>query len=113
MTRYAVISLVKEAKAYRAKRYLAIFPIFCLLGFGLEWAYGVFWNIVGTTPWVYPNSALRYTSFEGIPLWGFGGLAGFAVYRAITDRSPKRLLGMVIPLILSALWILVYAQFIA
>ena len=85
---------------------------FCLVGTGLEWAYGAFWSLVGTSPWIYSNSALHYTSFEVIPLWGFGGFTCVSVYRAITER-PKRLLGAAIPVILGALWVLIYARFIA
>ena len=95
------------------KYYPTLYLSFCLVGAGLEWAYGTFWSLVGSTPWIYPNSPLHYTSFEGIPLWGLGGLVCVSVYRAITERKAKRLLGVVIPLILAALWILIYARFIA
>lgn len=95
------------------RKYLFLYVSFCLIGAGLEWCYGTFWSLVGTTPWVYPNSPLHYTSFEGVLLWGLGGLVCVSVYRAFTDRRPKRLLGAVIPLVLAALWISIYAQFIA
>lgn len=95
------------------KQYLALFPIFCLVGFGLEWCYGAFWNVVGTTPWIYPNSVLHYTSFEGIPLWGIGGLICILIYRAIHQQNTRPLLGIVPLLALDALWILFYSLVIA
>ncbi len=94
-------------------QYLTIYFVFCLIGFVLEWGYGMFWDIVGSTPWIYPNSILHYTSFEGIPLWGFGGVVCVLIYKAIIDRKPKRLLEAIIPLMLAAIWIVIYAQFIA
>lgn len=89
--------------------YLAL----CFTGAALEWCYGTFWNLVGATPWIYPNSFLHYTSLEGIPLWGFGGFVAIAVYKAIRDRKTRELLGAVVPLVLAALWVLIYAWLIA
>ena len=89
------------------------FLVFAVVGTLLEWAYGTFWSIISTTPWVYPNSPLQYTSFEGIPLWGLGGLVGLSIYRAISDRKVGRLRGAIIPLILAAIWITIYSYFIA
>lgn len=90
-----------------------LFLVFAVVGPFLEWAYGTFWSIVGVTPWVYPNSPLQYTSFEGIPLWGLAGLIAFSIYSAILDRKLGRLRGAIIPLILAALWITIYSYFIA
>jgi hypothetical protein len=90
------------------KHYVILYIIFCLIGAGLEWSYGALWNIVGTTPWLYPDSPLRYTSFEGVPLWGFGGLVCVSVYNAIIKREVKKLLGVIPPLLLAALLIIFY-----
>ena len=90
-----------------------LFLVFAVVGPFLEWAYGTFWSIIGNTPWVYPNSPMQYTSFEGIPLWGLAGLIAFSIYSAILDRKVKRLRGVIIPLALAILWILIYARFIA
>jgi hypothetical protein len=87
-------------------RIVVTYIAFCLVGAGLEWCYGAFWDVVGTAPWMYPNSPWRYTCLEGVPLWGFGGFVAIAVYRAVRDRSARRLLGAVVPLVLAALWIL-------
>ncbi len=95
------------------KRHVAFYLAFCIIGASLEWCYGAFWSIVGTAPWIYPDSPLRYTSLEGLPLWGFGGLVCIAIYDAIMWGSARPLLGAVAPLILAALWVLIYAQFIA
>lgn len=93
------------------KDYIICYPVFCLVGAGLEWCYGAFWNAVGTAPWIYPNSCLHYTSFEGVPLWGFGGVLCVSIYRAITKRNSKLLLGAVISVALGALWIILYSVF--
>lgn len=95
------------------KIYVIIFLVFAVVGPVLEWCYGKLWSITGSSPWVYPNSILEHTSFEGIPLWGFGGLIGFSIYRAILDRSLKRLLGAIIPLLLAVIWILLYSSLTA
>jgi len=89
--------------------YIILYLIFCLIGAGLEWGYGAFWDVVGVAPWTYHNSWLHYTSLEGIPLWGFGGLICVSVYTAVTQRSVKLLFGMVISMVLAALWILLYS----
>ena len=90
------------------KHYVILYIIFCLIGVGLEWSYGALWNIVGTTPWLYPDSPLHYTSFEGVPLWGVGGLVCISVYNAIIKREVKQLLGVIPPLLLAVLWIIFY-----
>lgn len=94
------------------KDYIPLYLIFCLIGAGLEWGYGAFWDVVGVTPWLYPDSPLHYTSLEGLPLWGFGGLICVSIYKAVTQRKTKPLIGMVISLVLAALWILIYTQFV-
>lgn len=88
--------------------WLVLYLIFCLIGVALEWGYGTFWGLLDKTPWVYPDSPLRYTSLEGIPLWGFGGLICVSVYRAIVERKPRRLIVSLASLALAALWITVY-----
>lgn len=91
------------------KQYLILWFLFCIIGAGLEWAYGVFWSMVGSTPWIYPTSPLHYTSLEMLPLWGFGGLICISIYKSIVERKVKLLTNAVIPLVLAALWILFYA----
>ena len=92
------------------KDHVILFFIFCLIGAGLEWFYGAFWDVVGVTPWTYPNSWLHYTSLEGLPLWGFGGLICVSIYTAFTRRSVRLLFGAAISLVLAALWILLYGS---
>lgn len=95
------------------KYHLSLYILFCLIGAGLEWCYGTFWSLVGTTPWIYSNSPLHYTSLEGLPLWGFGGLLIVSVYEFVMKRRAKLLLGVVAPLLLGVLWVLIHTQFIA
>lgn len=87
-------------------RNIVTYIAFCLVGAGLEWCYGAFWDVVGVAPWIYPNSPFRFTCLEGVPLWGLGGFVAVSVYRAVKDRSARRLLRAVVPLVLAALWIL-------
>jgi len=94
-------------------KYLLLYVLFCLIGTGLEWAYGAFWGLVGTTPWIYSNSPLHHTSLAVLPGWGFGGLVCVSVYRAVLKRQARLLLGVIPPLVLAELWILIYARFIA
>lgn len=88
------------------KLHVLIFLIFAVLGLLLEWGYGTLWSIVGVTPWIYPNSPLHYSGFEGMPLWGLGGIFGISLYRAITERKARDLLGMLASTILAVLWVL-------
>ncbi len=94
------------------KTKLAFYITFCFVGAGLEWAYGTFWDICGTTPWIYPGSLFRYTTLEIIPLWGFGGLVFISIYEALKQRAAKLLIGMMLPLALALLWIVLYTQII-
>ena len=95
------------------KKYAALYLIFCVIGAGLEECYGIFWSIVGTTPWIYADSPLVYTSLEGVPLWGLGGLICVTIYLSFSKGKVKYLLGLVPLLILAAAWIFIHAQFIA
>lgn len=95
------------------KDYVLLYLIFCIIGAGLEWGYGILWNVVGTTPWLYPNSPLCYTSLEVLPQWGFGGLVSIAIYRALLGGKVRFLLAAIPPLVLAALWILIYTWFVA
>ena len=92
------------------KDHIILYFIFCIIGAGLEWFYGTFWDVVGVTPWIYPNSWLHYTSLEGLPLWGFGGLICVSIYTAVRQRSVRLLSGAAISLVLAALWILLYSS---
>ncbi len=66
--------------------------------------------MVGTAPWTYPDSPLRYTSLAMVPLWGFGGLICVSVYRAIVNKKAKLLLGAGVSIILAMLWIAFYSS---
>ena len=90
--------------------WLVLYLVFCIIGAGLEWCYGAFWDTVGTAPWIYTDSPLHYTSLEGLPLWGFGGLVCVSVYRATTNRRAKLLLGTIVSVILAMLWIVFYSN---
>ena len=96
-----------------SRKYVALYLIFCVVGAGLEWCYGRLWGITGTTPWRYADSPLHYTSLEGVPLWGFGGLICVSIYQSFSQGKAKPLLGLIPLLILAAAWIVVYTQFIA
>jgi hypothetical protein len=84
-----------------------LYVVFCIAGTALEWLYGVYWDWLGDSPWVYGNSPLRYTSLEAMPLWGMGGLICVGIYSAFR-RGWRRLLWVIPPVVLAALWILVY-----
>jgi hypothetical protein len=90
----------------KVKDTLVLYVILCLVGTALEWAYGTLWSLCGQTPWIYPDSALRYTSFEGLPLWGMGGLICVTIYRAYNGRSWKLLIWAIPPMALAALWVI-------
>ena len=96
-----------EYRKVTFRHYVILYVIFCLIGAGLEWCYGTLWNVVGTTPWLYPDSPLRYTSFEGVPLWGFGGLVCVSVYNTVMRKEAKQLLGVIPSLLLAVLWIFI------
>jgi hypothetical protein len=88
---------------------LIFFIVACVAGTLLEWLYGNFWNLVGTSPWVYPGSSLGFTSLEVVPLWGMGGLICMALYKAINRRLAKELYLVGIAVVLAALYIVLVA----
>lgn len=92
----------------KARDILILYLILCFIGTFLEWAYGTFWSLWGQTPWIYPDSILKYASFETFPLWGVAGLISITIYRAGSKRSWK-LSAAVLPLLaLAAIWVLFY-----
>ena len=91
---------------------ISLYVAFCIVGAGLELVYGKFWELIGNTPWIYPKSFFQYTSLEGIPLWGFGGLVCIAIYEAIMKRDISWLALAIPPLILAAIWVTICAYFI-
>jgi len=93
----------------RMKEYVILWLLFAIIGTALELGYGAFWSAVGTTPWTYPYSALHHTSWAVFPGWGFGGLVCASVYRAFVGRNPRLLLTAIVPLVLSAAWIVIYS----
>lgn len=88
------------------KFHAVIFLIFAVLGLLMEWGYGTLWSIAGTCPWIYPNSPLLYSSFEGMPLWGLGGVFGISLYRALAKKKARELLGALVATVLAVLWVL-------
>lgn len=100
--------IMKDILRWKLPFYIAS----CLIGAFLEWAYGTFWAVIGTAPWIYSNS-LHYTSLEGLPLWGLGAFVCISVYKAIFQRKARPLLGVILPTLLALFWIIVYTQFIA
>ena len=96
-----------EYRKVTFRHYVILYVIFCLIGAGLEWCYGALWDVVGTAPWLYPDSPLRYTSFGGVPLWGFGGLVCVSVYNTVLRKEAKQLLGVIPSLLLAVLWIII------
>ena len=87
------------------KRNLGLFFLFCGWGVLFEWFWGFFWNVVGSGPWIYPDSPLRYTSWEVIPLWGLGGLTVIQLDKVIRERDKRTLLYIGLLQILQMLWI--------
>jgi hypothetical protein len=94
----------------RLREALVFFFVSCVAGAALEWTYGTFWSLVGTSPWLYPHSFLTYTSLEVIPLWGFAGLMCMALYRAITLWRGRELFLLAISAILAALYVVLMAN---
>jgi hypothetical protein len=84
---------------------LGFFLLFCGWGLFFEWFFGFFWSVIGSSPWIYPNSSLRYTSWEVAPLWGLGGLAIIQLYKAIRERDKRALVYVGMLQALSVLWI--------
>ena len=99
-------------RLHPAVEVIILYVVFCIVGAGLEWCYGTFWDVVGVAPWVYPDSWLRHTSLEGVPLWGLGGMICVSIYKAAARRNAKWLLGMLISLVLAVLWIFIYSKVI-
>ena len=94
------------------RKYIALYLLFCVVGAGLEWSYGQFWNLLGTTPWLYADSPLHYTSLEGVPLWGFGGLICVSIYLSLSKGKIRYLSGLIPSLVMAAAWILIYERLI-
>jgi hypothetical protein len=92
----------------KTKDILILYIVLCFVGTFLEWAYGTLWSLCGQTPWIYPDSILKYASFETFPLWGVAGLFCATVYRAYTNRSWKISAWLILLLALAAIWILFY-----
>ncbi len=88
------------------------FPFVLWLGNIFEGFWGFFWNIIGSSPWIYPNSVVRYTSWEVAPLWGFGGLTVIQVYKAIRKRDKRAIMHVGILQILPMLWIAILSTVI-
>jgi len=61
--------------------------------------------VFGTTPWIYPDSPFQYTSLEGLPLWGFGGLIIVMLYQSITEKTVEYIDGIMLCLLLAVLWV--------
>jgi hypothetical protein len=98
----------KESIMGKTRDILILYIILCFVGTILEWAYGALWSLTGTTPWIYPDSVLRYTSLEGLPLWGLGGLICITIYRAYSHRNWKISAGIIPLLVLACLWVIFY-----
>ena len=89
------------------KMHVGLFLLFCVWGFFFEWFFGFFWSVVGSCPWIYPNSALRYTSWEIAPLWGLGGLTVLQLSKTIGGRDKGALVYVVVLQALAMFWIAV------
>jgi hypothetical protein len=87
------------------KKNIGLFFLFCGWGLFFEWGFGFFWSVIGSSPWIYPSSSLRYTSWEVAPLWGFGGLAIVELSKAIKEHDRRTLIYVGILQTLSMLWI--------
>ena len=100
--------ITDEVVMTKAKDVLVLYVTLCLVGAILEWVYGALWSLCGQTPWLYPNSILQYTSFEGLPLWGLGGLICVTIYRTYRSQSWKVALWIIPLLALAALWVVLH-----
>ena len=87
-----------------------LYLLFCLIGALLEWGYGAFWDLVGTCPWTYPDSPWRWTSPEGLPLWGVAGWLIISLYYAIGKRQARALYGVLACLVVAVLEILIISK---
>jgi hypothetical protein len=87
------------------KVHTVLFLLFCVWGFFFEWFLGFFWSVVGSSPWIYPNSLLRYTSWKTAPLWGLGGLTTLQLTKAVRRREKQPLAYVAVLLSLSIVWI--------
>jgi hypothetical protein len=94
-----------DVRALKWKMHAGLFLLFCGWGLFFEWFFGFFWSTVGSSPWIYPNSPLRYTSWEVTPIWGFGGLTIIQLSKAVRERDKRALVYVGILQILSILWI--------
>ena len=84
---------------------LGLFLLFCAWGIFFEWFFGFFWNVVGSSPWFYPDSFLRYTSWKMIPLWGLGGLTVLQLANLVRERNRRTIVHTILLLAFSMLWI--------
>jgi hypothetical protein len=100
-----VVLSLKELVMGKTKDILTLYIVLCFIGAILEWAYGTLWDFCGRTPWIYPDSMLRYTSFESFPLWGLGGFICITIYRTYNSRSWKIAMGIIPLLVLAVLWV--------
>ena len=91
------------------KMHLGLFVLFCVWGFFFEWFFGFFWSVVGSSPWIYLNSPLRYTSWEVAPLWGLGGLIVLQFSKTIRGRDRRALVYVVVLHALAMFWIAVFS----
>lgn len=71
--------------------HVGFFVLFSLWGFLSEYLFGHLWSVIGTSPWIYPNSLLRFTSWKVAPLWGLAGLTIIQLIKAIMERDKKAL----------------------
>ena len=88
-------------------KYVAAFAASAVLGPTLEWAIGKLSARIGTAPYIYPASPLRYTSFEVVPLWGFAGVIGVALYEAYRVREGKYVRDAILAAALAAGWVII------
>lgn len=92
------------------KRIIGLYFLFCVIGSFFEWCYGKLWSVFEPPPWIYPGDFLQYTSLRITPLWGLGALVFIYIHKLMLERSLKNVLGVVIPLIIGAIFVAILAN---
>ena len=94
-----------EVHTLNLKMHSGFFLLLCAWGFFFEWFFGFFWSVIGSSPWIYPNSPLTYTSWKVAPLWGLGVLTVLQLHKIIKERDKRDLYWVAVLQALSMLWI--------
>lgn len=87
--------------------HVGLFVLFCAWGFFFEWFFGFFWSIFDSSPWIYPDSIFRYSSWKVAPMWGLGALTVLQLSKAVRNRDRQALIYVAIIQAITILWIII------